>query len=181
VYQGRHPLGDACAETAIRLIGRHLRQAVGHGDDLDAREGMALGATIAGLSFSNVGVALVHAMEYPVGGATNCSHGEGNGLLLPHVMRFNLPARRREFARLAELLDEDVSGLTEQAAAERAVAAVDRLRMDIGVPGRLREFGVREEQLPDFAAKTIAIQRMLRVNPRPVTAAECEAIYRGAL
>src|SRR5439155_17887948 len=92
VYQGRHPLGDVCAEQAIRLIGRHLRRAVHHGDDLDAREGMALGATIAGLSFSNVGVALVHALEYPVGGVTNCSHGEGNGLLLPYVMRFNLPA-----------------------------------------------------------------------------------------
>jgi alcohol dehydrogenase class IV len=49
------------------------------------------------------------------------------------------------------------------------------------VPGRLREFGVKEEQLPDFAAKTIAIQRMLRVNPRPVTVGECEAIYRAAL
>jgi alcohol dehydrogenase class IV len=181
VYQGRHPLGDLCAEKAIRLIGQHLRQAVRHGDDLDARDGMALGATIAGLSFSNVGVALVHAMEYPVGGATNCSHGEGNGLLLPHVMRFNLPARVAEFARIAEWLGEDVRGLSEEKAAERAVAAVDRLREDIGVPGRLRELGVREEQLPDFATKTIGIQRMLRVNPRTVTAADCEAIYRGAL
>jgi alcohol dehydrogenase class IV len=181
VYQGRHPLGDVCAEKAIRLIGRHLRQAVRHGDDLEARDGMALGATIAGLSFSNVGVALVHAMEYPVGGATNCSHGEGNGLLLPHVMRFNLPARRAEFARIAEWLGEDVRGLDENAAAERAVVAVDRLRADIGVPGRLRELGVRPEQLPDFAAKTVTIQRMLRVNPRPVTSADCEAVYRAAL
>ena len=66
-----------------------------NGDDLEAREGMALGATLAGMAFSNVGVAVVHALEYPVGGATHCSHGAGNGLLLPFVMRFNLPARRR--------------------------------------------------------------------------------------
>jgi alcohol dehydrogenase class IV len=181
VYQGRHPLGDVCSEKAIHLVGKHLRRAVRHGDDLDAREGMALAATLAGLAFSNVGVALVHALEYPVGGATNCSHGEGNGLLLPHVMRFNLPARRAEFARVAELLGEDVRGLSGEAAAERAVAAVDRLRAEIGVPGRLSELGVRGEQLPEFAAKTVAIQRMVRVNPRPVTAADCEAIYRGAL
>jgi alcohol dehydrogenase class IV len=180
VYQGRHPLGDVCAEQAIRLVGRHLRQAVCHGDDLDAREGMALGATLAGLAFSNVGVALVHALEYPVGGATNCSHGEGNGLLLPHVMRFNLPARRSELARVAEMLGEDVRGLDEEAAAERAVVAVDRLRADIGVPGRLQELGVREQQLPEFAAKTVAIRRMLRVNPRTVTAPDGEATYRGA-
>ena len=65
VYQGKHPLGDCLAEKAIQLIGKFLRRAVAKGDDLEARDGMALGATLAGLAFSNVGVALVHAMEYP--------------------------------------------------------------------------------------------------------------------
>ena len=65
---------------------------------------MALGATLAGMAFSNVGVALVHALEYPLGGLTHCSHGAGNGLLLPFVMRFNLPQREAEMARLAPLL-----------------------------------------------------------------------------
>src|SRR5205809_7128945 len=125
------------AERAITLIGRYLRQAVAYGSNLEAREGMALGATLAGLAFSNVGVALVHAMEYPVGGATHCSHGAGNGLLLPLVMRFNLPARVREFATIARLLGEEVTGLDEQAAAERAVAAAARLRYDICLPQRL--------------------------------------------
>src|SRR5439155_5042111 len=111
VYQGRHPFGDLFAERAIALVGRYLRRAVADGEDLEAREGMALAATLGGLAFSNVGVALVHALEYPVGGATHCSHGAGNGLLLPWVMRFNLPARVAEFARVAELLGEDVRGL----------------------------------------------------------------------
>src|SRR5439155_21255671 len=93
-------------------------------EDLEAREGMALAATLAGLAFSNVGVAVVHALEYPVGGATHCSHGAGNGLLLPYVMRFNLPARPREFAAVARLLGEDVTGLSDEQAAQRAVAAV---------------------------------------------------------
>src|SRR5262249_35483551 len=63
VYQGRHPMGDMLAEKAIAIIGTHLRRAVFKGDDLEARAGMALGATLAGMAFSNVGVALVHAME----------------------------------------------------------------------------------------------------------------------
>src|SRR5581483_611974 len=63
VYQGKHPLGDCFAEKAIALIGANLRRAVARGDDLDAREAMALGATLAGLAFSNVGVAVVHALE----------------------------------------------------------------------------------------------------------------------
>jgi alcohol dehydrogenase len=180
VYQGKHPLGDMCAEQAIRLCGQHLRTAVSRVDDLEAREGMSLAATTAGLAFSNVGVALVHALEYPVGGATSCSHGEGNGLLLPHVMRFNLPARRREFARVAEWLGEDVSQISERDAAVLAIAAVERLQADIGIPRRLRDLGVRDDQLPDFAEKAATIKRIIRVNPRPVTAADCEAIYRSA-
>src|SRR5205085_1472299 len=169
VYQGRHPMGDLLAEKAIALVGRHLRRAVANGNDQVAREGMALGATLAGMAFSNVGVAAVHALEYPVGGATHCSHGAGNGLLLPYVMRFNLPARRREFATIARLLGEDISGLDEGQAAERAVTAVERLRTQIGIPQRLRDLGVREEQLRPFAEKAFGIRRILRVNPRPVT------------
>ncbi len=180
VYQGKHPLADALAEKAIALVGAYLRRAVARGDDLEAREGMALAATLAGLAFSNVGVAVVHALEYPVGGATHCSHGAGNGLLLPYVMRFNLPARPREFAAIARLLGADVAGLDERQAAERGVAAVERLRADIGIPGRLRELGVREEQLRPFAEKAAGIKRILRVNPRPVTADDLEGILRAA-
>jgi alcohol dehydrogenase class IV len=180
VYQGRHPVGDVFAEKAIALIGANLRRAVANGNDLEARDGMALGATLAGLAFSNVGVAVVHALEYPVGGATHCSHGRGNGLLLPYVLRFNLPARTRELAAIARLFGEDLAGLDERAAAERAVTAVERLRNDIGIPGRLRELGVREEQLRPFAEKAFGIKRILRVNPRPVTVEDLEGILRSA-
>jgi len=180
VYQGRHPMGDMCAEKAIALIGQFLRRAVKDGSDLDAREGMALAATLAGLAFSNVGVAVVHALEYPVGGAVHCSHGCGNGLLLPYVMRFNLPARVKEFAAIARLLGEDTSGASDQAAAENAIQAVDRLRDAIGIPRRLRDIGVKEEQLRPFAEKASSIQRILRVNPRPVTVDDLYGVLRTA-
>jgi alcohol dehydrogenase len=181
IYQGRHPMGDLFAEKAIELIGANLRRAVERGDDEQAREAMALGATLAGLAFSNVGVAAVHALEYPIGGATHCSHGAGNGLLLPFVMRFNLPARVSRFARIAGLLGENVAGMSEQKAAEQAIVAVERLKTDIGIPQRLRELGVTEDQLPQFAAKAFAVKRILRVNPRPVTEGDLEGILRAAL
>jgi alcohol dehydrogenase class IV len=180
VYQGRHPFGDMLAEKAIVLIGANLRRAVQDGRDLDAREAMALGATLAGMAFSNVGVAVVHALEYPVGGATHCSHGAGNGLLLPYVMRFNLPAKTSRFAAIARLLGEDVLGLTDAAAAERAVTAVEQLRIAIGIPLRLRDLGVTPEQLRPFAEKAAGIKRILRVNPRPVTVDDLEGILRAA-
>jgi alcohol dehydrogenase class IV len=180
VYQGRHPMGDLLAEKAIQLIGKHLRWAVTDGKDLEAREGMALGATLAGMAFSNVGVAAVHALEYPVGGAVHCSHGLGNGLLLPYVMRFNLPARQPHFARIAALLGEDVSGLDKEQAAQRAIVAVEKLRDAIGIPKRLRDIGVNEAQLRPFAEKAAGIRRILRVNPRPTTVEDLEGILRAA-
>ena len=172
LYQGRHPLGDCLAEKAIAIIGANLQRAVENPSDLVAREAMALGAMLAGLAFSNVGVALVHALEYPLGGATHCSHGAGNGMLLPYVMRYNLPTRKRELARVAELLGEDVSGLDETAAAERAVTAVAELNRKIGIPARLREFGATQQQIPDFAEKALGIARLIRVNPRVPTLPE---------
>jgi alcohol dehydrogenase class IV len=181
VYQGKHPFGDMFAEKAITLIGRHLRKAVADGQNQEAREGMALAATLAGLAFSNVGVAVVHALEYPVGGATHCSHGAGNGLLLPYVMRYNLPGREQEFTRIAEWLGEETAGLSLPAAAERAIAAVERLRADIGIPTRLSELGVKEEQLRLFAEKAFAVKRILRVNPREVSVEALEGILRSAL
>jgi alcohol dehydrogenase class IV len=180
VYQGKHPFGDLMAEKAISLIGSFLRRAVKDGSDVEARDGMALGATLAGLAFSNVGVAAVHALEYPVGGATHCSHGRGNGLLLPYVMRFNLPARPRQFAQIARLLAEDMTGLDEAQAAERAITAVEKLRTDIGIPTRLRELGVRREQLRLFAEKAFGIRRIMRVNPRQPTIEDLEGILQAA-
>lgn len=180
-YEGRHPLGAILAEEAIRLVGRHLVTAVQEPTHRPAREGMALAATLAGLAFSNCGVALVHAMEYPLGGVLHCSHGEGNGLLLPYVMKFNLPHRIPQLARVAELLGVDTRSLTAEAAAHSAIEAVDTLRSTIGVAGRIREFGGVAEQIPDFARKAFAIKRLMTLTPRPVTIEAIEEIYREAM
>ncbi len=179
-YEGRHPLGACLAEKAIALIGEHLVAAVQDGKNQAARDGMALGATIAGLSFSNCGVALVHALEYPVGGAVHVSHGAGNGLLLPFVMRYNLPFRRPAFAKIAALLGENVANLSEDSAAERAIAAVERIRAAIGIPQRLRELGVKREQLPGFAEKAFTIKRLMSNNPRQPTQQDLLEIYDRA-
>jgi alcohol dehydrogenase class IV len=179
-YEGRHPLGDCLAEKAIELIGLHLIAAVQDGANKAARDGMALAATLAGLAFSNCGVAVVHALEYPIGGAVHVSHGAGNGLLLPFVMRFNLPVRKAAFARIAALLGEDVCGLSEDAAAERAITAVERIRAAIGIPQRLRDLGVARDQLPLFAQKAYAIKRLMNTNPRLPTQADLLGILEQA-
>ncbi|MBI1345509.1 iron-containing alcohol dehydrogenase [bacterium] len=179
-YDGKHVMGDVCAEKAISLVGQHLVKAVKEPQNLAAREGMSLAATLAGLAFSNCAVAVVHALEYPLGGAVHVSHGAGNGLLLPYVMRYNLPARTKEFARIAELLGADTTGVTEAVAAERAIASVEQLRCDIGIPERLRDLGVTRDQLPTFAQKAFGITRLMLLNGRKPTEADLLAILEEA-
>jgi len=172
VYQGKNPMADAMAEKAITLVGKFLKRAVKDGSDLEARDGMALAATLAGLAFSNAGVALVHAMEYPVGGAVHVSHGAGNGLLLPFVMKFNEPNAKANLAKLPALLGDSDGD---------AIDMVTKLRADIGIPLKLRDLGVKESMLPGFAAKAFAIKRLMRVNPRmPQNEGEILDIYKAA-
>jgi alcohol dehydrogenase class IV len=179
-YTGRFPLTDGLAEQAITLVGNYLVRAVSDGGDREARDGMAQAATLAGMAFSNAGVALVHALEYPLGGALHCSHGAGNGLLLPHVMRFNLPACPTALARIATLLGESTAGLSDEQAAQLAITAVERLRRQIGIPERLRDWGAAEDQLATFAEQAFALQRLRRINPRPSTREDLVAILRAA-
>jgi alcohol dehydrogenase class IV len=180
IYQGSFPLADLVAERAIALVGRYLRRAVYQGGDLEAREGMHLGSLLAGMAFSNAGLTAVHALEYPVGVATGCTHGAGNGLLLPTVMAYNVPACPDRLATVACLLGEDVEGLAAWEAAEVAVAAVQRLQAEVGVPTRLRELGVEEAQLRPLAEAAAPLTRLLRMNPRPLDVDALEGILRQA-
>ncbi|MFP6901159.1 MAG: iron-containing alcohol dehydrogenase, partial [Opitutales bacterium] len=179
-YQGRFPITDSVAEKAIRLVGSNLVTAYKEPGNLQARENMALAATLGGLAFSNAGVALVHALEYPMGGALHCSHGAGNGLLLPYVMRFNLPVRKEAFGRIASFLGDEVDGLPVDEAAHSALEAVEYLRREIGIPERIRDLGGREDQLPGFAEKAFALDRLKGVNPREATLQDLEQILREA-
>jgi len=180
VYTGRSLLSDSLAEQAIALTCRYLRRAVYKGGDVEAREGMHLASLLAGMAFSNAGLTAVHALEYPVGVATGCTHGAGNGLFLPYVMEYNIPACAERLATVALLLGETVDGLSPLQAAEVAVEAVQRLKADIGIPMSLRDLGVEEGALRPLAEATAQITRLLEANPRPLDADALEGILRRA-
>ena len=180
VYQGKNHLADMMAVSCMMNVHRSLWQAVHHPDDLDAREGMALAGTLGGLAFSNAGVALTHAMEYPVGAAVHVSHGAGNGLLLPHVMRFNAVRSPELVSDVGMYLGASFGG-SEVDYVAATIARVEELCRKIGIPARLRDLGVTEDMLPGFAEKAFAVKRLMRVNPRmPQSADELLAVYRAA-
>ena len=170
IYQGANPMARLFALECIRLVGRYLTRAVNTPGDTEARDNMARAATLGGLAFSSAGVALCHALEYPVGAAVHVSHGAGNGLLLPHVMRFQAESCRAEHAEIANAL-----GATD------APNAVAELARNVSIPAKLADLGVTRAMLPGFADKSFALKRLLRTTRRPVTSAEeLLAVYEAA-
>ena len=149
VALGANPFSDALNVKAIQMIGKYLRPAAaGRGDALHQ---MQIAACLAGNGFHNAGLGLVHALASTVGGHYPVHHGVTNGIILPHVMAFNLIAAPERFCEIAQALGEQTTGLNLMDAAESAVNAVHRLIKDVGMPSRLRDLGVKEESLPAIA------------------------------
>ena len=170
------------AEKAIALVGQHLRgRRAGRQPTSKPAKAWPWPRRLAGLAFSNVGVALVHALEYPLGGAVHCSHGAGNGLLLPYVMRYNLPTRLPEFARIAAL-----AGRKHRRPARAASRRTGHHRRRAN-PRRHRHSaadsrsGATREQLPVLAEKAFAIKRLMGTNPRQPTQQDLLEILAGRL
>lgn len=179
-YEGAHPLGKMLAADAIRLVGLSLEKVVEHPNSHGDRDSLALAATYAGMAFSNCGVALVHALEYPLGALVHCSHGAGNGTLLPYVMRFNLSARETETAQIGQLLGVVDTNQPIAQQAIRTVDAITGLRQRIGIPHQLREYGLDRKELPQLAEKTSQIQRLMSLNPRQASVADLLNILEEA-
>jgi len=173
------PLTDTLALDAVRLISDALRTAVMDGNNLEARRQMAVAAFEAGLAFNNAQCGAAHALGHPVAGLFNVPERVSEGILLPHVMRYNLKSNTARLARVAGAMGEAVEGLTQQEAAEQAIAAVQWLLADIGLPSTLEKVGVVEAAIPELARQA-AQDLLLRTNPRRLTPRDIEKLYKEA-
>jgi len=174
------PVTDACALESIRLISKYLRAAVAHGADMEARDKMAYAEYMAGMAFNNASLGHVHAMAHQLGGFYDLPHGVCNAILLPHVQRFNMIARVGRFKDIAMAMGENVSGLSDRAAAEKALEAIKTLSADVGIPSGLTELGVKEKDLK-IMAENAQKDACGFTNPRCPTLNDVIEIYRWAL
>jgi alcohol dehydrogenase class IV len=181
-YTSRHkknPLSDALAREALRLLGTNLIAACTDGKNRAAREGMLLGAMLAGQAFANSPVAAVHALAYPLGGHYHVPHGLSNALMLGPVLRFNAKAAAPLYGELAEVLG--VAGTGD--AVQRSDAFVRHMEMlmdESGAPRRLRDVGVTDNSLAMLAADAMKQGRLLVNNPVEVREEDALALYREA-
>jgi len=174
------PITDACAIKAIELIRDFLPSAVAHGQNMEARDKMAYAEYLAGMAFNNASLGYVHAMAHQLGGFYNLPHGVCNAILLPVVCEYNLIACPKRFRDIAIALGQNVSGLSDLEAGDKAIRAIRRLSSAVGIPSGLAELGVREEDLAVMAvnAKNDACQL---TNPRTATLDQVVGMYRGAM
>jgi len=171
---------DTLNLRAIELIGRYLRTAVHNGNDIQARDGMLTASLLAGMGFHHTKLCLVHAITLPFGGIYNMPHGVGNAIVLPHAMKFMLPGAVSKYVDIAVALGEDVSGMSERAAAEKAIAAVEQLSRDVDLPEGLSIYGAKEDDLPKFS-ESIAENFMVPLSPRIASAADILEICKAAM
>jgi alcohol dehydrogenase len=174
-----HPTVDLWALEGVRLIGANIVRAVSHGSDLDARSAVALGSLYGGLCLGPVNTAAVHALAYPLGGEFHIPHGLSNALLLPHVLRFNLPSAPARYAAIARALGVPAAE-TEVETAARGVDRIAALCTECRLPAGMRAVGIPADAIPRMATAAMKVTRLLKNNPRPLTATDAETIYRNA-
>lgn len=165
-----HPLIDSYALMGIELVARYLPRAVAYGSDAGARAGLLLAAYYGGICLGPVNTAAGHALAYPLGTRLKLPHGHANAIIFPHVLAFNAPAVPEKTATVGRLLG--LNGDLRRAAVGWCV--------QLGVTMRLSENGANEAQLAGWATEAHGIRRLMDNNPRDMSVAEVEAIYRAA-
>ena len=173
-----HPSVDIYALQGIRLIAANLEKAVKNGKDVEAREALAFGSLYGGLCLGPVNTAAVHALSYPLGGEFHIPHGLSNAILLPSVMKFNMPANVKRHAEVAIALGCE-PGKNDEETAQRGVEFIYRLAEAVGIPKKLTDLGIPQTAVPGMAKAAMQVQRLLKNNPREVTEQDALDIYNS--
>ncbi|MBL7082637.1 MAG: iron-containing alcohol dehydrogenase [Candidatus Aminicenantes bacterium] len=157
---------DIFAREALQLIFSSLERAYKDiKTDKEAREGIMLGSTVAGLAFGNSDVGAVHCVAEAVGSIYDTPHGVTNSIFLPFVMEFNLPAAKDRYAEIAR-----IAGIEEKdknVAAERLIQKIKSLSHTLNIPS-FRELDIQKDKFPELAKKSFQ-NNSNPSNPREVS------------
>lgn len=180
VSKRANPISDALALSAMALIGANIRTAYAEPRNAAAREAMMLGATEAGLAFSNSSVALVHGMSRPIGAHFHVPHGLSNAMLLPAITRFSVPGAEARYAEASRRIGFAGQGDSDAVAAAKLVTGLETLNKELSVPTP-GEFGIKEDawngKMALMAEQALASGSPGN-NPRVPTAQEIVGLYR---
>jgi maleylacetate reductase len=153
------PLSEAAARQALRLLAQGLPAVKADPGNLEARLACQLGAWMSMIgSQTGVSKGASHGIGHVLGGTAGVPHGYTSCVMLPHVLRFNQAVNADRQAIVSDALGRP---------GEPAAEAVAGLVAALGLPSRLREVGVREDQL-DLIARESMHDRWVHKNPRKI-------------
>jgi alcohol dehydrogenase class IV len=170
---GFHPLCDGAALEGLSLIARWLPTAFREPENLAARGGMLVGSCLAGIAFLK-GLGLVHAISHMVGAEYDTQHGLTNAVILPVVLRFNLPGMEGKVRRMAQAME------IEDCSVEDFIGAVEGLLDDVAIPRSLGAIGVPRDCVERIAAKALQ-DSAAATNPRRASQAEMRRLVEVAI
>jgi alcohol dehydrogenase class IV len=192
-----NPFSESLALQALCLLMTHLPRATRCGDDLEARAGTLVASTMAGMSFSNAGVGIVHALAHSLGAKYSIHHGLANAIFLPHGMAFNMETVQVRYASVWRCLCTEITrcaggdphlsakfmaGSNERESANLLVNAVKDLLNQCALPTRLRDAGVpafSDADLHDLADMALTDPAIM-FNPKEATCEELIDILKEA-
>ncbi|MGI8316943.1 iron-containing alcohol dehydrogenase [Halobacillus mangrovi] len=175
-----HPMTDLIALSSMELIVNNIEESYEDGDDVKAREAMALGALQGGIAFSNSSVCLVHGMSRPIGALFHVPHGFSNAMLLPAVLEFSKESCTERLADLGRIFSEEAKEYSDEEAADLAVTSVKELCLKLEIPN-LSTWGIDKQAFESVISKMAgdALESGSPANnPRVPTQLEIESLYR---
>jgi len=165
---------------AIEMIYRNLPIAVEDPKNPVGRDGMAVAQYVAGMAFSNVGLGVDHGMAHPLSALFDVPHGVACAMLLPTVMRFNMPAAKEKYVEIAKACGVYKADMTIDEAADAACKAIEDLSAKVGTNKRLTDLGIKESDIAALAEQAIN-DVCTPGNPRPVTKQDIIDLYHQIL
>ena len=179
----KNPISDAFATGAIQIIFEYLIGCVKQGSDEKKRLAMANGAMLAGISFSNSMVGIVHALAHATGGVCGVPHGLANAIYLPWGLEFNMSLASEHIAELAPYMKITDPPTNTNECALAVIQAVKDLNRKLnelaGMPIRLRDTGVTEDKLEQIANAAIN-DGSCNYNPEEITFEDALAVIKKA-
>jgi alcohol dehydrogenase class IV len=177
-----HPLCDGIAVEGVRIAARALPIAVRDGQNLTARGDMLMSSMMGAIAFQK-DLGAVHSCAHALSTVADLHHGLANGVMIDHVMRFNLSAAVAKLAELGRVAGA-TSGGSDEAAAVAFIDWLGALKAQIGVPAKLGQLtGGRPITRADIPALVeVAIKDIChQTNPRPCTREDFEKIFGEAI
>lgn len=168
------------SREAFRLVARNLTRAYEVGDDISARDALLKASFLGAVAFGSCRLGAVHGIAHPVGVRYGAPHGVVCAILLPHVMRFNMQECLDDYATLAQ----DVGTVKKKASAKVLAASligmVEQLNESMGIPRKLKEIGLVEEDIEAIAEESLP-SGSLAANRRKVQKEDVITILRANL